>query len=1280
MGTAILCGKCILIPLFSLSAHNPGLSPSSTHGSEKAGVPQDATDDVADLVNQPEKEQLDVTDIKDEDEVNLTEKPNESAPELNGAVKTEDGDAGKLIAVVSGTAAAIGAAATVAAVSFNSEEKQELSEDGEVVTQSKIASDSASPAPALSEADTADVTEVGDVKSPPSVKMGDEAVVVEAASIISDTAQEAEETRSASVPITQDAAKSNEEVPREPVPDDKLSTARSEDIPEQGSRPTSASQIVVNEEEGGSEPTNATIDGTIPNSASSVKQQSVPEQKQDAETSKELSSNRSPNSTEQGTESQKDNRPFSVTASDKERSRPTSSISPSRENADTANDANEFGTVNSSPLTTDKNVDGPVSGSDGTETPGNDTLSVKEEKGEDTIPTGSEAVNTEVSETRPVTFSIKEEGSRPVSAAKLTTEEESRPEFSIEDSIQVSEDRERSLPVSALTADEEIERVTEENTEVSKEPAGSPQLKADESEDDIIRLELSPNVSTTVNSQASEGSRPVNVTESTKDYGNLQFSAADATKVVEISQEPTGSPQLKADESEDDRISLDLSSNVSTTVNYQASEGSRPVNVTESTKDGGTSEFSADDATKDVEITQEPAGSSPPNANNLEAGERIPRNSAIDITVKFEGTADSLPASVTESTEDEERKPVEGTESAKKEGRGHIDSGVSNAEVSENPVGSVPVSAVQSNTDEGCRPTSAAEKITVVEENLLNIMLSEKYEENRDSPLAQNEDSDESVPIQAISDSGEGAEVHPARAVGPTEGIESRAVSDLEDAKKKGIESVTVENIQASEDRSVSVTNSTKEEVSRPVSAAVPTESTDRPANSIVEGVTVELGESKILTNEGNKNESSTEITKEGNCTVTDDEPTKDVEVKSSVTTAESTTEEKGSRPLSGVSFMQKEGNMPPGVASVIIEEGGGTANVSELIKEEGSGPVISESSSKEERLELTKEESIIAGTALIAKEEESRSNDLEKSPTDGNRLVGPSGSAKDQESRPSSIVADDSGPTETSQSRQDSFSGSVTEEGNVSASYATGNVENPEEQTGTRSVTVSELTNEGYRPTSSVPVQESSGEKQTEAEVGKEGTEVTAESIEDLQASKRPENQPSSEAVTADVQEETENEKSVVEVENSSSPPSTLLSDGAKFEVSKEVSEQGGLSSSSVAEKTESVASLTVSAQGRTDDTIPSLGTTVSGNEPGSEAKTDVSIMEDKPPMDEEKPATEDVDVEEPTKDKTEEQNTAATIIQATFRGYQTRQALSKTTAKDEVGRILYDALLLLD
>ena len=1219
-----------------------------------------------------------MTDIQNKDEVNLTEKPNESAPELNGAVKTEDGDAGKLIAIVTGTAAAVGAAATVAAVNINSEEKHELSEDGQVVTQSGIASDSASPAPALSEADTADVTEVGDVKSPLSVKMEDEAVVVEAASVISDTAQEAEEKRSATIPITQDTAKSSEEVPREPVPDDKLSTARSEDIPEQGTRPTSASQIVVNEEEDGSEPTNATIDGTIPNSASSVEQESVPEQKQDAETSKEPSSNRSPSSTEQDTESQKDNRPFSVNATNKETSRPTSSVSLSKETADTAKDANEFGTVNSSPLTTDKIVDGPVSASDGTETPGNDTLSVKEEKGEDTIPAGSEAVNTEVSETQPLTFSIREEGSRPSSVAELTTEEESRPEVSIKDSVQVSEVCERNLPVSALTVDEEIERVTEEVTEVSKEPAGSPQLKADESEDDRIRLEFPPNASTTVNSQASERSRPVNVTETTKDGGTLQFNATDATKDIEISQEPTGSPQLKADEPEDDRIGLVLSSNVSTTVNSQASEGSRPVNITESTKDGGTSQFSAADATEDVEIPKEPEGSPPPNANNLEAGESIPRNSAIDITEKFEGTADSLPATVTESTEDEERKPEEGTESAKKEGRGPIDSGVSNAEVSENPAGSLPVSAVESTTDEGCRPTSAAEKITVVEENPVNITLSEKYEESRDIPLAQNEDSDESAITQAISDSVEEEEVHPARVVGPTEGVESRAVSDLEDVKNIGIESVTLENIQASEDRSVSVTSSTKEEVSRPVSVAVPTESTNRSTSSIVEGVTIELGESKILTNEGNKSESSTEITKEGNCTITDVEPSKEVEVKSSVTAAESATEEKGSRPLSGVSFMQEEGNRPLGVASVTIEEGGGTFNVSESIKEEGSGPVISERSSKEEKLESTKEDSIIPGIALNAKEEDSsRPNDPEESTTDGNRLVGPSGSAKDQENRPSSIVADNSGLTETSQSRQDSVSGSVTEEGNVSASYATGNVENPEEQTDTRSVGGSELTNEGYRTTSSVPVQESSGEKQTEVEVGKEDTKVTAESIEYLQASKRPENQPSIEVATADVQKETENEKSIVEVENSNTPPSTLLSDGAKFEVSKEVGEQEGLSSSSVAEKTESVASLTASMQSCTDD-IPSLGATVSGNEPGSDEKTDVSVVEDKPPMDEEKPATEDV--KGPTKDKTEELNTAATIIEATFRGYQTRQALSKTTEQDEVSRMLHDTHLLLD
>ena len=1192
------------------------MSPSSTHGSVKAGIPQDATDDVEDLVNQPEKEPLDVTDIQNEDEVNLTEKPNESAPELNGTVKTQDGDAGKLISIVTGISAATGAAA-VAAENLNSEEKQELSEDGEVVAQSGTTSVSTSPAPALSEADTADVTEVGEVKSPLSVKLEDEEVVVEAASMKSNTAWEAEEERSVSIPITQDTAESNEEVPREPVPEEKLSTATSEDIQAQGSRPTSASQIAVNEEEGGSEPTNATVDGTIPNSASSVKLESVPEQEQDAEsrrssTCKEPSSNGSPSSSEQGTESQKDDRPFSVIASNKETSRPTSSVSLSKENADTANDANESGTGNSSPTTTDKIVDGPVSGSDGNEITGNGTLSVKEDKGEDMKSAGSEGGNTQVSETPPITFSIKEEGSRPVSAAELTNEEDSRPEVSIEDAVQISEDRKGSRPVSALTAGEEIERVTEEDTEVCKEPAGSPLSKADESEDDRIRLELSPTDAATVSSQATEGSRPVNFTESTKEGGTLQFSAADATK-------------------------------------------------------------------EDVEIPQEPTESPPPNVNNIEEGESIPRNSATDVTENFKGTADSRPASVTESTKDEERKSVDGTESAEKEGRGSVNSGVSNAEVSENSIGSPPVSAVELTTDEGCQPTSDAEKITVVEENPVNITLSEKFEESRGSPLAQNEDSDESAPTQAISDSVEEEEVHPARVEGPTEGAESRAVSVLEDAKKKGNESVTLENIQAFEDRSDSAANSTKEEGSRPVSAAVPTESTNRPASSIVEGVPVELGESKILANEGNRSESSTEITKEGNSTVTDVELAKEVVVSSSVSAAESTTEEKGSRPLSGVSFMQEEGDRPPGVAGVVIEEGGRTASVSESIKEEGSGPVISERSSKEERIESAKEESIRPGTVLNAKKEESRPDSPEESTTEENRLVDPSGSAKDQDSRPSSIAADESGPTETSESRQDSVSGSVTEEGNVSASYATGNVENPEEQRGNTPVS-SESTNEGYRPTSSVSGKESSGEKQTEAEVGNEDTEVAAESTEDFQALKSPEKQPPSEAVIVDVQEETENEKSIVEVDNSSSPPSILLSDGTKFEVSKEASEQGGLSSSPVTEKTESVASFTDSAQARTDDIIPSLGATMSGNEPGSDEETDVPVVEDKPTKDEEKPATDDVDVEKPTKDESEELNTAATVIQATFRGYQSRRALSKTTQKDEVSKMLHEALLLLD
>jgi hypothetical protein len=1171
-----------------------------------------------------------VTDIQNEDEVNLTEKPNESAPEPNGTVKTEDGDAGKLIAVVTGTAAVVGAAATIGAVNINSEEKKELSEDGEI-TQSGIASVSESPAPALSQADTADITEDGDVKSPPSVKLEDEAAVVEAASRKSSTAGEAEENRSVSTPITQDTAKPNEEVQRELVPDDKLSTARLEDIPEQGTRPTSASQIVVNEEDGGSKPTSATVDGTIPNSASSVKEESVPEQKQDAEarspTCVESSSSRPATSTEQGTEAKKDNRPFSTTESNKEPSRPTSSISPSKENADTATDASAFETVNSSPLTIDKNVDEPISGNEDTEITGNATVSVQEDKEEETMPAGSEADDTEVSETRPVALSIKEEDSRPASAEEFTKEEGSRPEVSIEDTVQVSEDGKRSPPFSASRAEEGIGNVTAEDREVSNEPAGSPLLKADELEGERIRIEIPSTAITTVDSQETEGSRPVDITESNKDGGTEQISAARANE-----EEGNG-------------------------------------------------------ATEGIGVSQKSAVSPPPNANKLEPGESIFKNSQVDITEDFKETAGSRPVSVTESTKDEERKQVDATESAKEEERGPVNFGASNAEVSENSIGSLQVSAAELTTDEGFRPTSAAEEITVSEEKCVNAILSEKYEATRAGHAAENEDSDESAATKAISDSVQEEEIHPVIVGGPTKEAGSRPESVCEDAKKKGTELVTLENIQPSE---VSVANGTKEEVSRPVSAVVPTESTNRPTSSIVEGVTVELGESKILlTNECNRSESSTEMTKEGNDTVTGVETTKE-EAKSSVTKAESTTEEKGSMPLSAVSSMQEEGNKPLGVAGVMKEEGGGTANVSESIKEEDNGPVISVGSSKEERLESAKEESI-PETALNATKEESRPDGLAESTTDGNRLVDLSGSTKGQDSRPTSIVEDDAGPAETLQSRQESASGSVIEEGTAPASYSTGNIENSEEQRGTRSLSESELTNEGYTPTSSVPNEESAVEEKTGVEVGTEDTEVAAELIEDIQTSNRQlvstatekeiagtENQTSSEALTADNQQETENGKPVVEVENTSTPPSALLSDGAKFEVSKEASEQGGLASNSVAEKTESVELLTDSAQNRTD-IIPSLEATVSAKEPGGDKETDVAVVEDSPIQDEEKPATENVGVEEPKKDETEEMNTAATIIQATYRGYQTRQALSKTTEKDEVSRLLHDALLFL-
>ena len=1161
-----------------------------------------------------------MTDIQNEDEINVTEKTNESAPELNGTVKTKDEEAGKLIAAVTGTAAVIGTAATAAALNSNNEEKQEISEDG-VVTQTGSPGVTASPARASSEAGTAEVMGDGDVNSPLSVTLADEAVVVEAASRQSDTTGEAEEDRSISTPVIQDTAKSSEEVPREPVPD-KLSTARSEDIPEQGNRPTSASPIAVNEEDGGSRPTSATVDGTIPNSASSVKEDSVPEQTQDKEisvspTCKESSSSRPPSSTEQGTESQEDKRPVSVTAASKEASRPTSSTSPSKENADIATDANEFGTENSPPLATDKSVDGPVNDGQSTEVPGNATVPVKEDKEEETMPAGSEAVNTEVSENRPgsVAISVKEEGSRPVSAAELKKEEDSGPGVLAEDTVEVSEDRTNIRPVSAVKALEERENVTAEGAEIPKDL-----VRTDELEDGGTRLEISSPIFINVNSQETEGSRPINFTESTKDSETRQFSTEASSK-----GEETGT-------------------------------------------------------TEDVEVTQEPTGSLPPDANKLEASENIARISTVDMTENFKGTTGSRPVSVAESTKGEESQPQDATESATEEGPGPV----SNAEVSENLVESLPVSSVELTTDEGCRPATAAETITIGEEKPVNITSSEKYEESRASPLVENKVSDESAANQASSDSVKEDEIYPVRAEGPTKEGESRPESVSVDVEKKGYESMTLENIQFSEKNSVSVADSTTEEVSRTASTAVLTESTSRPTTSITGGVTVDLGERETLTSEGNRNKSSTEITEKGNSTFTAVETTKAQE-KNSVTTAESNTEERGSRPLSASSFKQEEVEGPLGAEYVVKEEVRGAADVSESIKEEGNGPASTEGSLNEETLESAKEESSRSGTALNSTQEE-RVEGAAESAIDGNRLVGVSVSAKDQASRPTSIVADEAGPTETVESRQDSVSSSVIQEG-----YSTENVENSDEQIGARSESGSELTKEEYEPTISTAVKKSSGEKQTETEVGNENKEVSAEQIEDLQASdRRPistgvkqevartENQASSEVLTADIREETKDVKPSGEVDSVNTAPSALQSDGSKFEVSTEATEQGELSSSAVADQMDKAESFTNSMRAHTDDIIPSLGATASANEPESDKETDVLVVEDKTKNDEEESVTEDVGVGKPTKEANEELNTAATIIQATFRGYQTRQALSKPTEKDEVRGMLLAALLL--
>ncbi|XP_023705424.1 microtubule-associated protein futsch isoform X2 [Cryptotermes secundus] len=1195
-------------------AHNAGLSPSSTHGSEKAGIPQDPTADVANLVDSPEKEPLDITDLQNDDALNLTEKQNESAPELNGTLKADDGDAGKLTAAATGTAAVIGVATGVAVVNTHNEDSKEILEETEAVTQSGSASISVSPAPADSEADTAEVTEDGEAKSPLSVKSGREVVDVV---IKSGAKGEPEDSGSVSTLIPEDTPKSSVESSREPVPEDKLYTAKLDETPEQGSRP-SASQIVINEDYVDSKSTSAGVAGTRPTSASLVEGEPVPEQKQGVETSlsptdKESPSSRPQSTMEQGTESPEGSRPFSAT----ETRRPESSISLSKDEAESAIEATEVAQVDSLPASTGESVDRPASGAQETEetkmTIGsvseddNSSRSVAESrKEEEAGQAGSAADNIEFSEriedSRPdnVVVSIKEGGSRPLSSSELTKQEGSRPTISEVDNGDVSEEPARSRPTSSVESAEEEGNVAAENTEFEK-PAEISSLNANELEDSGSRPDILL-ADTIEHSKENAGSRPVSVTE------------------------------------------------------YTAEDGTRPVNDSQLIKEEGNAVLG------EVEMSQDTIGSPLIKADELEAGGRIPENSTVGSLQNSVETADILPVNVAEPTKEVEIRPLSATESNKGNEARPVSSTVDDVNITEGPARSILVTADESTEEEGNRPASTTDK-NLEEGRPMGAAIYGKYEESEQNSVAGDEVPEKPVEYRPVCNTTEEKGNRLVEAKNPTKNNESKTLTVSEVVKMEETESSTVESVDVSEDRlgnqPISLAYTTEGEETLPDTAAIPTEETkSRPTSSTVEeAVVVEPGESQTLAKEENIPESAVESTEEVSTSASGVGTTKE-DKNISASTAESAKEGGGNRPLSSTDLTEQEGSRPSSAASAVKEEGSRPTSASEPKKDELSSSVSAENSTRDEEIKSAKEECNRSAITLGFTEEESRPD----STVEWNKA---SGSTRDEGSRPSSVVAEAADLTETLHKIRDSAPDSFTEQGSIPESSATENADNSAELEGTRPVNATESAEEGYRPVSSVTVEKSSSAELGEPEVENESTEVSAEPREEVQTAKYPTvpadteqetvntaSQPlSSLLLSTGIQEKSEDGTATGEAGNDSRPPTASPSVGA--ETVAEASEQEGSSSNAVRGTTETE-SPAYSVNAQTDD-IPSLTGTDAAVEPA---------LEDKLTEDEEKPATETDTAEEEAK----ELNRAATTIQATFRGYQARQTLSKTAENNEV------------
>jgi hypothetical protein len=792
-----------------------------------------------------------------------------------------------------------------------------------------------------------------------------------------------------------------------------------------------------------------------------------------------------------------------------------------------------------------------------------------------------------------------------------------------------------------------------------------------------------PEISAVDNADASEeleGSQQTGSVKSANEDGNVTAGEA------EVLGKPEGISSSTVNEVEAARSRPDILLG-DATENNKETAGSRPVSVAEHAAEDRTRPVGASQPVSEEEnveagkseLAEDIAGSPPIKADELGADVSISGSSQVSSLHNPVVVAEVVPVSVTESSREVATRPLSATDPNNEPEARPVSSLVDDVDVSEGSARSSRVTADEPSERDDNPLTSDADTRMKVEGPIGTTVSA-----SNSNSVAGDDVSEKPMGYLPVSDSAEEEGNRSVGAENRTEDGESKTVSVSEFVRMEGTESVTAESMDVSEDRleiqSISLAYTTDGEESLSDSVAVSTKKVTSPPTSSAqeeaeeEEAVAEQGRSGMPATEGNIPAGTVESIEQGS-TSHSAVATTEVDQIASANTAESPrepeevvplgaadrhrTEPEGDRPVSSAGAVTGDGNRPYAASEPTNDQ------TSNLVNAEDSANDEEVKSAKEEVSKSAKEEGSKSAAAAGLVEQEERPGSAVESAKVESRLVSTSDSSRGESSEPASVASEGAGLTEALHSVEGSVgvSGSLTEQGRATGS------DYPAELVATKAEIAVESVTEESRPVSAVTGRESSSATLAESETRNESTEVTAESTEVVQTAR-------SAIVPTGTEEDTVNttsrpSSSVSLTAGTGADPGDRTSTSAagnvrpsaeSRSVAAEASELVGPSSSAAKGTRESMewAQRSVNAQ---NDAVPSVTGTEATAVPGSglEQTSATGSMEER--------SAEDV---------SKELNTAATTIQATFRGYQTRQALSKAAENDEV-RIGHGACLLL-